>query len=183
MPLRFEHRDVTDELEKFKSVMIVSCPVCPPLTMAMDNNKPFIEFFKHGLKTKVFEDYIKSIRESLEQRGVHTDVFVARTPSPMMCIWTKGQSERIRKRAKDFDAVLVLGCHSATQTVKRALRGTDCYVTQGMRELGVTNGTMKIRFPFTIEFEVEPTPKKLKIPKRKIPKAATHVAEPDASKA
>ena len=156
MAIYLEPKEVIADLKKFNSVLIVSCPICPQMSLAMQKKKPFIEFFKHGLKTEVFEDYIKSIREPLEQCGIRTGVYTSFLPSPMMCIWTKGQRSRFLKHAKDYEAVLVLGCNSATDTVENALKETDCQVFQGMRMKGLTSATMKIEFPLKVNLEMYP---------------------------
>lgn len=163
MPIYLEPRNVIADLENFKSVLIVSCPICPPMSLAMQKKKPFIEFFKHGLKTEVFENYVKSIREPLEQRGIRTDVYTTRMPSPLMCLWTKGQRSRLLKLAKDYEAVVVLGCNSATDTVKDALKDADCQVFQAMRMKGIANATMKFQFPMNITLEKKPLREKRKV--------------------
>jgi len=163
MPIRLEPRDVTADLETFNSVLIVSCPICPAASLAMEKNKPLIEFFKNGLKTEAFEDYVKSIREPLEQRGVRTDAFTMRVPHPLMCLWTDGQRRRLLKRAKDFEAVLVLGCYSATHTAKETVKGADCQVFQGMQEIGLANATVKVRYPMRVELDAHPLPGKLRM--------------------
>jgi hypothetical protein len=153
MPLHLEPRDVLGDLEHSPSVLIVSCPVCPPVSLAIQRSSPFMEVFKNGLKTPAFEDYISEIRQPLEQRGVRTGVFSMYAPLPTMCLWTQGQRRRLLKRAKDFETVLVLGCDSATHTVRRALEGTQCRVIQAMRMTGITNATVKFRFPMTVTLE------------------------------
>ena len=151
MPVHLEPRDVSADLKNYNSVLIVSCPVCPPMSLAMQQNSPFIEFFKRGLKTGAFEDYIQSIRKPLEQRGVRTGAYSIHAPTPMMCLWTKWQRSRLLKRARNYEAVLVLGCDSATYTAQETLKNTDCQVIQGMRMIGTTNATLKVRFPMTID--------------------------------
>jgi hypothetical protein len=153
MPLHLEPLDVSGDLEKVSSVLIVSCPVCPPVSLAIQRNAPFIEFFKSGLKTGAFERHIKELREPLEQGGVRTDVLSMYAPVPTMCLWTRGQRKRLLKRAKDFEAVLVLGCDSATHSVRQALEDTECRVIQAMHMTGITNATVKFQFPSTIHLE------------------------------
>ena len=153
MPLHLEPLDVSTELEKYKSVLIVSCPVCPPVSLATDRNSPFIEFFKHGIKTRAYEDQLNEIRESLEQRGVSTGVFTSYVPCAAMCIWTKGQRKRLLKHAKNYDAALVMGCESAKYTVEETLKGTNCEVVLGMQLVGITNASLKFQFPFTVKLE------------------------------
>jgi hypothetical protein len=161
MPIRLEPRVVTADLVRFKSVLIVSCPICPAVSLALLKKSPLIEFFKHGLKTGAFEDYVKSIREPLEERNIRTDTFLMRVPHPLMCLWTDRQRGRLLKRAKDFEAVLVLGCHSATHTARVALKDTETQVFQGMREIGLTNATIKLRYPMTVELDAHPLPDEL----------------------
>lgn len=153
MPLHMTPLDVSGDLEDAGSVLIVSCPVCPPVSLAIQRNSPFIDFFKSGIKTRAFEDYIEEIREPLEQRGVRTGVFSTYAPLPTMCLWTRGQRKRLRKRAEDFDAVIVLGCDSATQTVQQALEGLECRILPGMKMTGITNATVRFELPLTLHLE------------------------------
>jgi len=152
--VHLEPLDVSANLQDFQSVLIVSCPVCPPMCLAMQTNTPFIELFKTGLKTRAFEDYIQSIRKPLEQRGARTGAYSIHVPTPMMCLWTEWQRSRFLKRARDYEAVLVLGCDSATYTVQQALKNTDCQVITGMQMVGTTNATLKVRFPLTVELHM-----------------------------
>jgi len=153
MPVNLTPRDVSADLAGFDSVLIASCPVCPPMCLAMKKEEPFIEFFKHGIKTAAFEDHIQAIRDSLTQRGVRTGVFSLHAPTPMMCLWTKRQRERLLKRARDFEAVLILACDSGTESAKDALKDTDCQVIQALDMDGVINATTSIHFPMTIVME------------------------------
>ena len=153
MPVNLTPRDVSADLAGFDSVLIASCPVCPPMCLAMQKEEPFIEFFKHGIKTSAFEDHIQSIRDSLEESGVRTGVFSIHTPTPMMCLWTKGQRERLLKRAGDYEAVLILACDSGTESAKDALKDTGCQVFQALDMDGVINATTSIHFPLTVVME------------------------------
>ena len=159
MPVNLTPRDVSSDLLGFNSVLIASCPVCPPMCLAMQKKGPFIEFFKHGTKTAAFEEYIQSIRDSLTQQGVRTGVFSIHAPTPMMCLWTKRQRARLRKRAKDYEAVLILACDSGTESAKDALKDTDCQVIQSLDMDGVINATTSIHFPLTVVMERHTEPR------------------------
>ena len=159
MPVNLTPRDVSSDLEGFNSVLIASCPVCPPMCLSMQKKEPFIEFFKHGTKTAAFEEYIQSIRDSLTQRGVRTDVFSIHAPTPMMCLWTKRQRGRLLKRAKDYEAVLILACDSGTESAKDALKDTNCQVIQSLDMDGVINATTSIHFPLTVVMERHTEPR------------------------
>ena len=153
MPVNLIPRDVTSDLEGFNSVLIASCPVCPPMCLAMQEKQPFIEFFRHGTKTAAFEEYIQSIRDSLEQRGVRTGVFSIHAPTPMMCLWTKRQRARLFKRARDYEAVLILACDSGTESANDALKDTECQIIQSFDMDGVINATTSIHFPLTVDMQ------------------------------
>ncbi len=158
MPILLEPTDVNSQLGQFGSVLIVSCPVCPAVSMAIAQNKPLFEFFKHGIKTEALEDHIESIRADLASRGIQTDSVTIRMPHPLMCLWTARQRKRLLKRAAGYEAVLVLGCHSAAMTARDALKETDCKVFLGMQEIGLTNATVKYKPPDQVELDVHPLP-------------------------
>lgn len=151
MPLHLKPLDISAELTNVSSVLIVSCPVCPPVSLAVQKSSPLMELFKRGIKTGAFEDYIKEIHDRLDKRGIRTGVFSTYVPLPTMCLWTEGQRRRLLKRAKDYDAVLVLGCDTARYTVEQTLKDTDCRVIQAMETTGLTNATVKFQFPLNLE--------------------------------
>ena len=153
MPLHLKPLDVSAALEGYESVLIVSCPICPPVSAATDTDSPLIEFFKSGIKTGAYEDYIRDMRESLEERGVETGVFTSYLPCTAMCLWTKGQRNRLLKRAKGYQAAVVMGCESARVTVEQVLKDTDCAVLLAMQLVGITNAKLKFRFPLTVELK------------------------------
>ena len=160
MPVYLEPMDVTSELETIGSVLIVSCMMCPPMSLAMQKKKPLIELFKYGFKSKPYDDYVASIREPLEKRGVRTGVYAKVAPWPFICLWTEGQRKRLRKRAMEYEAVLVLGCNSALSTVEDVLKDTDCKVIPGMRMKGIVNATTKVRLPFKVDLIMHPKKKR-----------------------
>ena len=153
MPLHLEPLDLYDKLQRYSSVLLVSCPVCPPVSLATDKGMPFMEFFKHGIKTPAYEDYLDEVRERLEQDGVETGVFTSYLPCAATCLWTAGQRNRLLKRADDFDAAIVMGCESARHPVEETLKDTNCDVLVAMQLVGVTNANLKIEFPLTIRLD------------------------------
>lgn len=151
MPINLAPQDVSAELAGIRSALIVYCPVCPQISLAMQTDSPWIELLKSGLKTGALEDHIQDIRRSLEQRGVRSDVFTLRLPLPTMCLWTTGQRRRLLKRARDYEAVIVLGCDSARFTAQQTLGSAGGRVLQGMKMIGITNATVRYQFPMTLE--------------------------------
>lgn len=153
MPLHLEPLDLYGKLQSYSSVLLVSCPVCPPVSLATDRNMPFIEFFKHGIKSPAYEEFLGEVRERLEQDGIKTGVFTSYLPSAATCLWTAGQRNRLLKRAGEFDAALVMGCESARHTVEQTLKETDCDVLLAMQLVGVTNANLKFEFPLTVRLD------------------------------
>ncbi len=153
MPINLQPVDVMTDLQDAESVLIVPCPICPQFSLAMQNDSPWLEMFKYGLKTGALEDHISELRESLESRGIRSDVFTMRMPLPMMCLWTDGQRKRLAKRAQGYDTIIVLGCDSAAFTAEQVLGKKGCRVVQAMRMVGITNATVTRRFPLTFELE------------------------------
>lgn len=153
MPLHLEPLDLLERLQSYSSVLIVSCPVCPPASLASHNDAPFIEFFKHGIKTPAYEEYLDELRESLEREGIKTGMFTSYLPCPTTCMWTAGQRNRLLKRAREYDAALVMGCTSAQCTVEETLRDTNCDAILGMRLVGITNARLKFGFPLNVTLD------------------------------
>jgi len=153
MPLHLESLDLSDTLKSYQSVLLVSCPVCPPISLASDNDSQLIEFFKHGIKTPAYEAHLNELRKSMEAKGIRTGVFTSYIPCPTTCMWTAGQRNRLRKRAVNYDAALVMGCESAQCTVEETLKGTKCDAILGMRLVGITNAKLKLEFPLNIKLD------------------------------
>jgi hypothetical protein len=153
MPFHLEPLDLSNELRGYESVLIVSCPVCPPVSLASDMDSPLMEFFKHGIKTPAYEEHLSRIREGLERDGIKTGVFTSRLPCAAACLWTSGQRNRLLKRAAGYDAALVMGCESTRYTVAETLKETDCDVILGMELVGITNAVLKFKFPLTIRLD------------------------------
>ena len=151
MPLHLEPLDLQERLRSYRSVLIVSCPVCPPASLASDDDAPFIEFFKHGIKTPAYEEYLDALRDSLEHEGIKTGVFTSYLPCPTTCMWTAGQRKRLLKRAIEYDAALVMGCASAQCTVEETLKETDCDAILGMRLAGIINARLEFEFPLNVK--------------------------------
>ena len=160
MPILLESRDFMSDVENFKSVLIVSCPMCPAMNLAMRTDTPLIDLLEHGIKTPAYEEYIKSVRDTLEERGIRTDVFTTRLPTPLMCVWTEKQRKRLLKHAKGFDAALVMGCSSAARTAEDALRDADCPVFSGMRMKGIANAKLEISPPLKVKIRRTSSKKK-----------------------
>jgi len=153
MPIYLEPVDISHQLKEFASVLIVFCPICPPISLSMQKHSACLELSKRGFKSVAFQDHVRSIRESLEDFGIKTGVFSTYMPCPTMCLWTRGQRERLRKLAENYEAAVVLGCDTARYTARQALQDTDCQVFQAMRMTGLTNAIVKFRFPMTVTLE------------------------------
>lgn len=153
MPFHLEPLDLSEELRGYESVLIVSCPVCPPVSLASDTDSPLMEFFKHGIKTPAFEAHLSEIRESLERDGIKTGVFTSHFPCAAACLWTSGQRKRLLKRAAGYGAAIVMGCESARYTIANTLKDTDCDVFLAMELVGITNAVLKFEFPLTVRLD------------------------------
>lgn len=150
MPLHLEPLNCAEKLRGYRSVLIVSCPVCPPASLASDSDSPLVSFFWHGIKTPAYEHYLGELQDVLNNAGVQTSVFTSYLPSPATCLWSSGQRQRLLKKARGRDAVLVMGCASAQATVEQTLEDLDCDVILGMELVGITNASLKFNFPLNV---------------------------------
>ena len=136
------------------SALIVPCYMCPAVTVSVREKKPFIQLFKSFLKSAPYEEYITTLQSRLQESGVKTKVFKS-APSHewFMCMWTSGKRKKLQKYAEKYDAVIVLGCDSAAETVREALKSTDCKLIEGMEVAGIMNAQIRFHLPGNVSFE------------------------------
>jgi len=154
MPIHLEDLDVVSQAAEVRSALIVPCNMCPAVTVAIDRKLPFMRLFRSVLKSAPFEQHIVELQSRLGDRGIATEVF----KSPLyyqwfLCMWTEGRRQKLRKRAEKFDAVIVLGCHTANETVREAVEPTGARVIEGMGVTGFMNAKMTFDLAGNISFK------------------------------
>ncbi len=154
MPIYLRDLDVIPEVAGLRSALIIPCNMCPAVTVAVRERKPFIQLFKSFLKSAPFEDYIRALQSRLQEEGLSTKVFKSTLYHHwFLCMWTAGRRRKLEKYAKKFDAVIVLGCDSAVATVRDMVKSTDCKVIPGMEVAGIMNAKPTFQLPCNISFE------------------------------
>ena len=154
MPIHFKDLDVISQVAGLRSVLIVPCNMCPAATVSIREKKPFIQLFKSLLKSLPFEQYLKKLQSRLREQDVNTEIFRSNLYHQwFMCMWTSAQRKKLQKAVQKHEAVIVLGCDSATETVREAVKSIDCKVIEGMKVSGIMNATLKFHFPCNISFE------------------------------
>ena len=154
MPIHFEDRDVVAEAGGLKSALIVPCNLCPAVTVAVREKRPFMQLFKGPLTSAPFREYLEELRTRLKDAGVRTKVFESRIYHQwFLCMWTDGRRRKLRREAKGHDAVIVLGCESATETVRGVLEESETRVIEGMKVAGIMNGKLSFSLPGDVSFK------------------------------
>jgi hypothetical protein len=154
MPIYLKEVDVVPEVAKFQSALIVPCRFCPAASLAVRKKQPFIELFRRLLKTKCYEDLIKNMQLLLEKEGVKTRVFRSSVINYVLCMWNSRKRNKLLKLASKYEAVVVMGCESAYESVCNILRSTDCKIFHGMESEGVLVLSPKFDWPCNISFEL-----------------------------
>jgi hypothetical protein len=156
MPFCLDVNDVAPEVSNFKSVLIIPCRFCPAASMAVKNNEPYIEFPRRSLKTASYERLIERMKYSFEKSGVRTSVFKSSLLHQfVLCMWTSRRRRKLLEHAKKYEAVVVMGCEAAVQTVRNALASTACRVIPGMRSEGIMSIQPRLSLPCNISLELE----------------------------
>ena len=155
MPVYLKDTHDFQQLEQFDSVLIVPCRFCPAASLALRNNEPYFEFFRYILKTAAYERYIETMKSELEKRGVKADVFRSRVPHQfVVCMWTRRRRKQLMRRAKKYDAVVVLGCEAAVQTILDSVDDASFQVVQGMRTEGIMSILPRFQWPDSITLQL-----------------------------
>ena len=154
MPIHLNKLDVVSEVGGLDSVLMVACNMCAGASLAMSENKPFIQFFKSLLKSPPLERYISRLKSQLSEKGIKTKKFKGGIIQQFfLCLWTLRQRKKLHNCAKKYEAVIVLGCDSAIETVRDSVKGTECRVVKGMEVAGIMNTKPKFHLPCNISFE------------------------------
>jgi hypothetical protein len=107
--------DVVPEVAGLHSALIAPCNMCPAATVAAREKKPFIQFFKSFLKSPPFVQYLWELQSQLGEKGLNTSVFMSNLYHQwFMCMWTSAHRKKLQEATKQHEAVIVLGCDSAT---------------------------------------------------------------------
>ncbi len=155
MPFYLKDREISSDIAAVRSVLIVPCRFCPAASLAVRERKPYIELPHSFLRTRSYESYILALKSRLEARAIRTRVFDSRLPHQfVVCMWTSRRREDLAKQAVGYDAVIVLGCDAAVETVRSCLQSINCRVIPGMEVEGIMNVIPTLRFPFNISLEV-----------------------------
>lgn len=156
MPIYLDETEVLSEVLGLESVLIVPCRFCPAASLAVKNNEPYIEFHRRFLQTAAYERSIKSMKDSLETRGIWTDIFESHLLHQfVICMWTPKRRQKLLECAQKYDAMVVLGCESAVQTVRDSVKSTGCHVVKGMKSEGVMSLKPTFQLPCNIWLELE----------------------------
>lgn len=154
MPIHLKDLDVVSQTDGVSSALIVPCNLCPAVTVAVNQQQPFMKLFRSLLRSAPFEQYIKDLQSRLSEKGVATKVF--RSPiyhQWFLCMWTGGRRKKLQKEARKHEAVIVLGCDTANETVRDAVRPTGARVIEGMQVAGLMNAKLSIQLSGDIAFK------------------------------
>jgi hypothetical protein len=156
MPFYLKESDILPQVAGLQSALIVPCRFCPAASLAVRENKPYIELFRKFLRTEAYESFIQTLKHRLEGEGIKTVVFDSKLPHQFVaCMWTSGRRRELAKRAVEFEGVVLLGCDAACETVYEATRSADCRVIQGMEVEGIMNVVPTVSFPLNISLAVQ----------------------------
>lgn len=154
MPIHFEDVDVVTEVEGLKSVLIVPCNMCAAVTVAVREDKPFLQLFSKFLKSPPFDRYLTELISRLGEKGVKAEVFKCDIPHQwFLCLCSSGRHIKLRKAAEKHDAAVVMGCDSAVRTVDEALQAAGVKVIPGMEMTGIMNAKPRINLAGHIIFK------------------------------
>lgn len=156
MPCYLKEIDTISELAGFKSVLIVPCRFCPAASLAVSRNEPYIELFRGFLRTASYEKTLSTMKSRLEKNGVKTGIFKSNLLHQfVLCMWTSKRRNELIEQAKKYEALVVMGCDAAIQTIQDSVRSTSCQVIRGMKTEGLMIIKPKFHLPCNISLELE----------------------------
>lgn len=155
MPVYLKEPDNFEKLNQFEKVLIIPCRFCPAASLAISKNEPYFNFFRCLLQTAAYERSIETMKAELEKKGIRADVFKSRLLHQfVVCMWTSRRRTMLRKQAKRYDALVVLGCEAAVQTIIDSLDDVSIPVIQGMRTEGIMSVLPRFQWPARVTLQI-----------------------------
>jgi len=155
MPVYLKEPHEYEKLAQFEKVLIIPCRFCPAASLAISKNEHYFRFLHHLLQTAAYKRYIATMKAKLIKRGVQADVFKSRLLHQfVVCMWTSWRRTKLRKRAKMYDALVVLGCEAAVQTILDSLGTVSIPVIQGMRTEGIMSVLPQFQWPDRVTLQI-----------------------------
>ena len=156
MPVYLKDVSEFPQLEGIGSALIIPCRFCPAASMAVRRNKPYFQFLRRFLKTASYEELITSMKSNLEEMNIKTDVFRSRWLHQfVLCMWTKRRRKHLAKRAANYEALVVLGCEAAVDTVHDSVDTERSKVYMGMRSEGIMSIMPRVSLPANLSLELK----------------------------
>ena len=75
MPVQFNDVDVIRQVAGLTFALIVPCNMCPAVSVATRQQKPFMRLLRSCFKSIPFEQHIKALQSRLQEKGLTTSVF------------------------------------------------------------------------------------------------------------
>lgn len=155
MPEYLKEPDNFEKLTQFEKVLLIPCRFCPAASFAISKNEPYFNFFRCLRQTAAYERSIETMKAELEKKGILADVFKSRLLHQfVVCMWTSRRRTMLRKQAKRYDALVVLGCEAAVQTIIDSLDDVSIPVIQGMRTQGIMSVLPRFQWPGRITLQI-----------------------------
>ena len=117
MPIHFNDVNLDTEVSGLKSALIVPCIMCPAVTVSIREKQPLLNLFRSIFKSAPFEQYLMALQMRLGDRGIKADIFKSRLYQHwFLCMWSSARRKKLQRQAQRYEAIIVLGCESATKT-------------------------------------------------------------------
>ena len=96
------------------------------------------------------------MKSKFEKRGIRTSVFESKLIHQfVLCMWTSKRRKKLLERAKKYEALIVLGCEAAVETVQESVKSSSCSVLHGMETEGIMSILPRFQLPCNISLELE----------------------------
>lgn len=156
MPVYLKDVSEFPQLEGVGSALIIPCRFCPAASMAVRRDEPYFQFLRGFLKTAAYEELITSMKSTMEQMGIRTDVFRSNWLHQfVLCMWTKRRRKHLARVAAGYEALVVLGCEAAVDTVHDSVDTEKSKVYMGMRSEGIMSVLPRVSLPANLSLKLK----------------------------
>ena len=95
------------------------------------------------------------MKANLEDMGIKTDVFRSNWLHQfVLCMWSRRRRRHLARHAANYEALVVLGCEAAVDTVYGSVDTESSKVYMGMRSEGIMSVLPRISLPGSMSLEL-----------------------------
>lgn len=154
--------DLLDDVGAAQKVFVMGCPVCANMSLNIQKGaegSPMLALTPTGYKAVSMDGEVDRLTRLFAGNGADVDSWVGKYPVVALCVLDESTREKIQKRCRGFDTVVVLSCDAGKMSIEGIL--PDSKTIAGMNAKGIAYATIERKMKF-LKYSIDQDSVKIK---------------------